>query len=52
MKRVWDAILVLIITLFVVNALLAMVQPYALHIIITVLVFLLGSRVYNRYRHW
>lgn len=52
MRRVWDALLALIVTLFVVRMILDMLQPYMLHIVITVVVVILVGKTVAKYRRW
>ena len=52
MKPILDAIVAIIIMALVVNALLAMVAPYAMYIVIATALVLIGGLVYRHRQHW
>lgn len=52
MRRVWDSILGILITMYLIHLVVQMLRPYAWIMAIAVVVAFLANRAYNRYRRW
>lgn len=52
MKRLWETIGVVLITALIVKLLFDLIKPYAIWVVVGLLVVLFVGRVYQRNRNW
>lgn len=52
MKRVWDTLIILFVSMFAVSALLAMIRPYVPWMLVGGLVFLAAKTWFIHSRNW
>ncbi len=52
MRRVWDAIGMIIITAIAIKLIFDMLHPYILWIVIGILLWLMGGWAYAKHRRW
>lgn len=52
MKRIWEAIGVMLVTALAIKLLFDLIAPYVLWLVIGVFIWLIGGWTYARHRRW